>query len=195
MTHFKDLRSYLVALEQTGELQRVARPVALDSEIGAVSRRAGETGQAAPLFENIPERPGMRVLGAPGGVSSKPGQWLVRVALAVDLPASASGRDIVDAFASARARPGIQPREVTGAPCKEVVRVGAEIDLTALPAPLLHDGDGGRYLNTFGIIPACRDVDYAGALTGEPIVGGLNPLVYEMWQAPVIAPMLLEPEP
>ena len=26
------------------------------------------------------------------------------------------------------------------------------MDITRLPAPLLHDGDGGRYLNTFGCI-------------------------------------------
>ncbi|MGK3908215.1 hypothetical protein ABI084_15270, partial [Enterococcus faecium] len=82
MTHYKDLSSYLSALEAIGEVQRVETPVALDLEIGAISRRAGETGQAAPLFENIPERPGTRVLGAPGGTSSKPGQWLARIALA-----------------------------------------------------------------------------------------------------------------
>lgn len=158
MTHFKDLRSYLDALEAIGEVQRIGTPVALDLEIGAVSRRAGETGQAAPLFENIPERPGMRVLGAPGGTSAKPGQWLARIALAVGLPANATGREIVEAFAAARERPMIPPVEVTSAPCKEVVHTGDDVDLMELPAPLLHDGDGGRYLNTFGII-CCETPD------------------------------------
>ncbi|WP_116970906.1 UbiD family decarboxylase [Blastomonas sp. UPD001] len=152
MTHYKDLRSYLDALEAIGEVQRIGKPVALDLEIGAVSRRAGETGQAAPLFEQIPERPGMRVLGAPGGVSSKPGQRLARIALAVGLPAIASGREIVEVFAAARTRPGIKPVVVAHALCKQNVHVGDEVNLLELPAPLLHDGDGGRYLNTFGII-------------------------------------------
>lgn len=152
MTHYKELRGYLDALEAIGEVQRIEKDVALDLEIGAVSRRAGETGQAAPLFENIPERPGFRVLGAPGGTSSKPGQWLARIALALGLPATATGREIVDAFAAARARPGIPPVVVETGPCKENIHTGDDIDLLELPAPLLHDGDGGRYLNTFGII-------------------------------------------
>jgi 4-hydroxy-3-polyprenylbenzoate decarboxylase len=152
MTHYTDLRSYLDALEAIGEVQRVAKPVALDLEIGAISRLAGETGQAAPLFEAIPDRPGMRVLGAPGGVSSKPGQRLARIALAVGLPAQASARDIVDAFAAARAKSGIKPVLVENAPCRENIRLGDDVNLLDLPAPLLHDGDGGRYLNTFGII-------------------------------------------
>ena len=158
MTHYKDLRSYLTALEAIGEVQRIQKPVALDLEIGAVSRRAGETGQAAPLFEHIPERPGFRVLGAPSGVSSKPGQWLARIALAVGLPATATAREIVDAFAEARARPLIPPRIVKTGPCRENILTGDAIDLMRLPAPLLHDGDGGRYLNTFGVI-CCETPD------------------------------------
>ena len=158
MTHHKDLRSYLDALEAVGEVQRITRPVALDLEIGAISRRAGETGQAAPLFESIPERPGTRVLGAPGGVSSKPGRWLARIAMAVGLEPTATGRDIVDVFAAARGRPGIPPRVVETGPCKEVIRTGDQVDVLELPAPLLHDGDGGRYLNTFGII-CCETPD------------------------------------
>ena len=116
MTHYTDLRSYLDALEAVGELQRIQKPVALDLEIGAISRRAGETGQAAPLFEHIAERPGMRVLGAPGGVSSRPGQWLARIAMAVGLPATANAREIVAAFADARARPLIPPTVVRTGP-------------------------------------------------------------------------------
>jgi 4-hydroxy-3-polyprenylbenzoate decarboxylase len=51
--HYTDLRSYLDALRQIGEVQPIDVPVDLDLEIGAISRRAGETGQAAPLFQNI----------------------------------------------------------------------------------------------------------------------------------------------
>lgn len=160
MTHYKDLRRYLAALEAIGEVQRIATPVALDLEIGAVSRRAGEIGQAAPLFESIPERPGFRVLGAPGGVSSKPGQWLARIALALGLPPGATGREIVEAFAAARARPLIPPRVVETGPCKQNIHTGDDVDLLELPAPLLHDGDGGRYLNTFGVI-CCETPDKA----------------------------------
>ncbi|WP_161600539.1 UbiD family decarboxylase [Mycolicibacterium hodleri] len=158
MTHFADLRSYLDYLESIREVQRITHPVALDLEIGAISRRAGETGAPAPLFENILERHGTRVLGAPGGVSAQPGQWLARVATAIGLAPTATGRDIVDAFANARAHPGIPPTVVSTGPCKQNIHLGAEVDLMSLPAPLLHDGDGGRYLNTFGII-CCHTPD------------------------------------
>lgn len=151
--HYLDLRSYLDALKAIGEVQPIDYPVDLDLEIGAISRRAGETGQAAPLFQSIRGRnKGFRVLGAPGGVSAKPGQRLSRIALAVGLPASATGREIVEAFAAARERALIPPEVVATGPCQENIHTGAAVDLGELPAPLLHDGDGGRYLNTFGII-------------------------------------------
>ena len=40
------------------------------------------------------------------------------------------------------------------APCKENRFFGEEIDLTRLPVPLIHEGDGGRYINTYGIMIA-----------------------------------------
>lgn len=152
-TRLKSLREFLDALDAVGDLQRITAPVERDLEIGAVCRRCYETGAAAPLFETVVGQPhGMRVLGAPGGVSNRPGQTLARIALAVGLPATATGREIVAHIAAARSRPGIPPRPVATGPCKEVVQTGGAVDVTELPAPLLHDGDGGRYLNTFGII-------------------------------------------
>lgn len=151
--HFKDLRQYLFALEKIGEMQQITVPVDLDLEIGAISRRAGETGQAAPLFENIKGAvKGFRVLGAPGCVSSKPGQELARIALAVGLPPTATGREIVLHIADARDKKPIEPKILATGPCKENIITGDAINLTEIPAPLLHDGDGGRYINTFGIV-------------------------------------------
>ena len=151
--HLKSLRDFLDALAECGELVRVTAPVDRDLEIGAICRRCYETGAAAPLFENIRgQADGMRVLGAPGGVSNRPGQKLARIALALGLPPTAHGREIVEHIAAARARPGIPPRLAPTGPCKEIIETGDRIDATRLPAPVLHDGDGGRYLNTFGII-------------------------------------------
>src|ERR1044072_8716327 len=42
---------------------------------------------------------------------------------------------------------GNAARVATG-PCKQNIRLGADVDITTLPLPLLHAGDGGRYLNT-----------------------------------------------
>lgn len=146
------LRAYVDALRAVGELQEVDAMVDWRLEIGAITRHCYETGAPAPLFNAIAGiDPGFRVLGAPGGVSRQPGRQLARIALALGLPAEATGREIVEAFAAARGRAPVPPRRVATGPCKEHVLTGDAVDLRRLPAPLLHDGDGGRYLNTYGV--------------------------------------------
>jgi 4-hydroxy-3-polyprenylbenzoate decarboxylase len=147
------MRDFLAALEQAGELVTVRREVDWDLEMGAIARRCYETGAPAPLFQDIKDaRPGFRALGAPFGVSRRRGGELARVALALGLPASATARDIVEALVSARMRPPIAPALVDRAPCQKHVWRGDDVDLTSLPIPLLHAGDGGRYLNTLGVV-------------------------------------------
>src|SRR5262249_10280641 len=120
-------------------------------EMGAIIRRTYELQAPAPLFNRIKGiEPGFRVLGAPAGVSKKHG--LVRIALSLGLPATASAQDIIEALASAHARTPIPPRRVATGPCKENRLLGDAVDLHRLPAPYIHDGDGGRYLNTWGTI-------------------------------------------
>jgi 4-hydroxy-3-polyprenylbenzoate decarboxylase len=41
---------------------------------------------------------------------------------------------------------------VADGPCKENRLLGKDVDLWRLPTPLIHEGDGGRYLNTWGTI-------------------------------------------
>ena len=48
----------------------------------------------------------------------------------------------------------IPPREVETGACKENKLFGKDVDLTKLPVPLIHYGDGGRYINTYGIFIA-----------------------------------------
>jgi 4-hydroxy-3-polyprenylbenzoate decarboxylase len=70
------------------------------------------------------------------------------------LPPKASGRQIVESLVEARGRKRIAPKIVADGPVKQNAIKGNHVDLLRLPAPLLHEGDGGRYLNTFGIIVA-----------------------------------------
>ena len=153
--HLKSLRDYISALQALDELQIVEREVDLDLEIGAICRRCYETGAPSPLFENIRGvAKGWRVLGAPAGLSSQREQWLARLALSLGLPATSTGRDLIEAMVAARLRTPLPPRVVDGGPCKENILLGEQVDLTRLPAPLLHDGDGGRYINTYGVFVA-----------------------------------------
>ena len=73
--HLSSLREYLDALRDLGELQEVALEVDWNLEIGAVTRRCYETGAPASLFSRVKGvEPGFRVLGAPAGLSARPGQ-------------------------------------------------------------------------------------------------------------------------
>jgi len=146
-------RDFVAALEEAGELITVDRRVDWDLEMGAIARRVYETGAPAPLFTDVRDaRPGFRALGAPLGVSRRRGQELGRIALALGLPLTATARDIVEALVVARRRPLVAPRIVEDAPCQRHAWRGDEVDLTRLPVPLLHAGDGGRYLNTLGMV-------------------------------------------
>ena len=46
----------------------------------------------------------------------------------------------------------IPPVEVKDGPCKEVVVEGSQIDLFQFTSPMLHEGDGGRYLGTWDLV-------------------------------------------
>lgn len=150
-----NLRDYIETLQGLGEIQEIAVPVALDLELGAIVRRCYETGAPAPLFSAFSDHAsGFRILGAPAGTSRQPGMELARVAVSLELPPTASGLDIVEAIAASLDCPALAPVVVDDAPCFENVATGDRVDLTRLPVPLLHHGDGGRYLNTWGCIVA-----------------------------------------
>ncbi|GLW67766.1 UbiD-like decarboxylase [Kitasatospora phosalacinea] len=154
MPHLKSLREFIAALEEIGDLQPVAREVDWHLEAGAVIRRCYDLNAPAPLFEQLTgyRDTGFRLLGAPAALSAS-GHPLARIALALGLPADATGQQIVETLAEARSRPGIPPVEVdrAAAPCKEHVFTGEDVDLFRFPTPLIHGNDGGRYLQTYGM--------------------------------------------
>ena len=155
MRRLRDLRAYIGALEKIGEIQRIDAEVSLDYEIGAIVRRSYDLMAPAPLFTNIAGvAPGFRVFGAPAGVSGQPGLYLSRVAVSLGLDPEAGGMQIVDALVRARGVEPLPPEVVSTGPCKEVIAVGDDVDLRRLPAPLLHGHDGGRYINTYGMVVA-----------------------------------------
>ena len=149
MNRLRSLREYVDRLKALGEIQEIDVEVDWNLEMGAIIRRCYELRSPAPLFNKIKGvEPGFRVLGAPAGVSKKNG--LVRIALSLGLSATATAREIIEALASANEKPAIPPRRVTTGPCKENKLLGDAVDLYRLPAPYIHAGDGGRYLNTWG---------------------------------------------
>src|SRR3972149_693122 len=67
-------------------------------------------------------------------------------------------RDLHREYEALLARPPLEPIVVDDAPCKMVKITGEDIDLFRFPAPMLHEGDGGRYIGTWDIV-VTRDID------------------------------------
>ncbi|GLF97037.1 bagremycin/ferroverdin biosynthesis UbiD family decarboxylase BagN/FevL [Streptomyces yaizuensis] len=154
---FGDLRGYLEALEALGDLKRVKRTVSPDLEAAAISRLSYERRSPAPLFESVAGvAQGFRMFGAPAALSSAAGKPLARIALSVGLPASATASDLVEHLVRTRSVTPLPPRPVAraDAPCKQHVLLGDDATLDRFPVPRVHDFDGGRYVNTWGIIIA-----------------------------------------
>ncbi|MEV6026081.1 UbiD family decarboxylase [Streptomyces sp. NPDC052036] len=157
MSHIVDLRAYTDALAALGDLKTISRPVSADLEVAAHTRRSYELRAPAPLFTNVTEdRIGMRLFGAPAGVSARPDMPLARLALSVGLPPEADAVALVEHLVRTRDAAPVPPRTVPreDAPCKQNVLLGDEATLDHFAVPRIHEGDGGDYLNTWGVIIA-----------------------------------------
>ncbi len=157
MARIKDLREYLRALESLGDVEHIDRPVSADLEAAAITRRSTELQRPAPLFNNIEEAaPGFRMLGAAGALSSDRDHPLARVALSLGLAHDAAAPELVEHLVAAHGKTPIPPKLISAdsAPCKQNILVGEDATLDRFPIPLVHQDDGGRYLNTWGVIVA-----------------------------------------
>lgn len=148
---FKDNRDFITLLEKTGDVVKIQQPVSWELEIGAIARRSTESSGPAIFAENIEGYPsGYRIF-------SHCLATLRRLALALGLPPQSSPRQIQNSYEGKIARP-IKPVIVREPPCQEKVMSGDEVDLFHFPAPLIHQGDGGRYIGAWHLI-ATRDPD------------------------------------
>ena len=155
MQLMKSFREYVEKLEACGEIVPVTKEVDWNLEMSAITRHAYDLPSAAPLFKNIKDcTPGFEVLGAPVGLSPDKEHPFKRVALSLGLPIDTSAPGIVKAWSELADVTPIPPREVQTGACKENKLFGKDVDLTKLPVPLIHYGDGGRYINTYGIFIA-----------------------------------------
>jgi UbiD family decarboxylase len=157
MTKFASLRDYLAELDRLGDLQHVTQKIDWNLEAAAAIRYSTEHHRAAPLFENVAGvADGFRLFGAPAALSSVRGAPMARVALSIGLEANATATEIVEHLAATQAAEPIPPRLIAraDAACKENVLLGDDADLTRFPVPFVHSSDGGRYVNTYGILVA-----------------------------------------
>jgi len=139
---FKDLREFIDRMEKEGELQKIEEEVDWNLEAAAMVRRAGEVGLPAPFFEKIRDYPeGYRLFG--GTLAN-----FRRIAIAMDMPPDTPPRELIEEYLH-RKQKMIKPVLVSNGPCKENVHIGKEVDLLEFPIPMIHEGDGGRYIGTW----------------------------------------------
>ncbi len=124
-----DLRSFVDALERAGELRRWSSPVSL-RDVG----RLIESCDQALLIER-PQGCAMPIL---ANAMATRRRWALAFGVAPEELRAELGR---------RAQVLIPPVRVDDGPVKEVVRTGDQADLTALPAYLQHELDGGVYVS------------------------------------------------
>ncbi len=150
MAH-KDLRSFLAAIEASGDLININDQVDWDEELSGIGRLSCERNGPAFMFNNIKDYTSdWRILANPVA------GWR-RFAVALGLPADTPIRKLYDLYAE-REQKLIPPTIVKDGPCKEVVIPGDKVDLFDLPVPMVHEGDGGRYLGTWDLVVS-KDID------------------------------------
>lgn len=141
-----DLREWLAELRRLGEVEDL-EGVDAELEIGALTDLNAKNRGPALLFSNIKGYEGNgRLLTCSLSRSA-------RLASALGLAADLDDYALVNALRGKpkewqEAAPRFPPRVVADGPVREHVLAGAEIDVTRFPAPLWHEGDGGRYLGT-----------------------------------------------
>ena len=156
--YYKDNREFIQALAATGDLVTVEQEVDWDLEMGAIVRRVCERNGPSPYFKRIKDYPGFEALGAPLSTYRK---LAVALGLAPDTPIPEIGRTYVERTQGTPLDPVVVDR--SAAPCKANVIRGDDVDLFDLPAPMVHDGDGGRYLATWHMV-----------VSREPDTGAIN---------------------
>lgn len=136
MGPFRDLRTFLDALQGAGEIYQIDREVDPDRELGAVLHAAELAGKAA-LFNKVKGYSQPVVGGVLGSRS--------RIALALGCPQSSIDERVAEAIAHP-----VAPRE--GTPSFEEHVEDGQVDLTALPVPVHAPGDAGPFINAGVVI-------------------------------------------
>ncbi|KAM3552352.1 hypothetical protein ARSEF4850_007434 [Beauveria asiatica] len=149
-----EFRAFIDALRQDGDVADIHQQVDPDLQVGAIMRRVSETNAKAPLFHNVKgSHDGLwRMFGNAASLRSDArGGRYGRIARSLGLPPDASWKAVLERTQAAKRLAPQPPRLVPTGPCKQNKIIGDDIDLTALPVPLLHQADGGRYLQTYGV--------------------------------------------
>ena len=130
---FRDLRSFLTALETSGELVRVSAELSPQYEIAAAIKAIARKQGKAVLLDNVKGYP-VPIIGNLLGSTR-------RLAMALDI----AEKDLPAAYLEGRKNP-VTPKVIAGGPVQEIVADSAIDILGTIPVLTHHQKDAGPYL-------------------------------------------------
>ena len=159
---YRDLRDFLAGLEAEGDLVRVDHPVDPRLEMTEICDRTLRRGGPALLFRH-PAGHDTPVLGnlfgtarrvarAMGAEDTEALREIGRLLAFLKEPDPPRGmRDAWKSLPIFKKVLDMAPRTVRSAPCQEIVREGADVDLAGLPVQTCWPGDAGPLI-TWGLV-------------------------------------------
>lgn len=159
---YKDLRDFIAQLEKQGELKRISTEVDPRLEMTEICDRVLKAGGPAILFDN-PKGHGIPVLanlfGTPRRVAMGMGEDSVEALREVGKllaflkePEPPKGlKDAWDKFPLFKQVLNMAPKELSSAPCQEVIWEGKDVDLARLPIQTCWPGDVAPLI-TWGLV-------------------------------------------
>jgi len=159
---YKDLRDFIKKLEAEGELKRISMPVDPNLEITEICDRTLRAGGPALLFEKVKgsDFPLLgNLFGTPRRVAMGMGEENVeslreigKLLSVLKEPDPPKGmKDALSKLPMYRKVLDMAPKELKRAPCQEVIKEDAVVDLGKIPVQTCWPGDGGPLI-TWGLV-------------------------------------------
>jgi UbiD family decarboxylase len=148
-----DFRKFLDILRYDGDLVELDEEIDPYLEVGAIVRKVSETNNLAPLFNNVRgAKQGLwRIFGNAASLRPNRSEEFGRLARCLGLDPTVTWKELTEKTIKSKIGARLQPVVVHAAPCKSNSISAEEINLHDLPVPQLHAGDGGKYMQTYGI--------------------------------------------
>ncbi len=170
---YRRLAEFLEVLDQSSELVRVGVSVCPDLEAAEIVRRLRKKRGPAVLFGDIEgsDIPLVaNVLGTESRICRALGvgsleEMAERIDRLVRRPESQGWFERITSSSASVAMGKLSPLTVKTAACQQVVRLGADVDLGALPAPRSADGESTRSITAGRLVTA--DVETGHAYVGR----------------------------
>lgn len=150
-------RQYLELLKEEKELEASQEEVSWNIEAGALGAKNLEMDGSVLLYKNVTDYPGSSLAtglyASPTDMYPKRRRPWIRLALALDQERDLTYKEMQEYFGDAINQGGIKPLELSKSAWDNHVE-GDQVDLNALPFPIIHEGDGERCSNMNVIIVA-----------------------------------------